>query len=406
MPGLGKSGTSRISDFRLSIRFRSDLDLKNGIVVVRVFLLAQAAHVGKARALAQGSGQIGKLVGWPGGVYLHAPIVEIARIAGQTQRGCRALRVVAIADALHAPAHEVEACGLGVAGHGKTRIAWRATGLDARCSRSRLGLPEQLFHALGIQHPLTQIFQFGCRQRRQFLAGPTRQSAKALLNLTSQDGQFALLARLVQAFLDHWPQDFVFHKIDTNRHFPRLLLPVLDKRRNPARIINCASAVSRSGAARPAIRSTILRTAPLWSRNRARIAITLSPTASLSSRRSPSSARMSTTRYWNDTSGPCSLFSIRSCGSPTYSTIWRGNRPNSRKMPRQYSAMRSGMAASLPLCSSTWTRPPSTVSPRRSKRRFCTFGSSTSNHFATAVPVNSRIVALAEPWSSSFKATS
>ena len=68
--------------------------------------------------------------------------------------------------------------------------------------------------------------------------------------------------------------------------------------------------------------------------------------------------------------------------------------------------MRSGMAASLPLCSSMWTRPPSTVSPRRSNRRFCTCGSSTSNHFATAVPVNSRTARVAEPLKSNFKATS
>jgi hypothetical protein len=55
------------------------------------------------------------------------------------------------------------------------------------------------------------------------------------------------------------------------------------------------------------------------------------------------------------------------------------------------------IAASLLLCSSTWTRPPSTVSASRSSRRFCAFwnlGSSTFSHFATVVPVNSRMVSV------------
>src|ERR1022692_4849981 len=38
---------------------------------------------------------------------------------------------------------------------------------------------------------------------------------------------------------------------------------------------------------------------------------------------------MSIRRYWNNTSGPRSSLSIRSCASPTYSTTWRGSRPNS-----------------------------------------------------------------------------
>jgi len=45
---------------------------------------------------------------------------------------------------------------------------------------------------------------------------------------------------------------------------------------------------------KPAILSKILRTASLWSRNRARIAITVSPTSWLSSSRSPSRSRIST----------------------------------------------------------------------------------------------------------------
>jgi len=60
-----------------------------------------------------------------------------------------------------------------------------------------------------------------------------------------------------------------------------------------------------------------------------------------------------------------------------------------------HGAIRNGMPASLVLCNSTWTNPPSTVSPRRSSRGFCTFGGSTSSHLATAAPVNSRIVARA-----------
>jgi hypothetical protein len=68
---------------------------------------------------------------------------------------------------------------------------------------------------------------------------------------------------------------------------------VVAKCLNPARISNWAMAVSLSAAAKAAIRAKILRTASLWSRSCARIAITLSPTSSLSSRRSPSSVRMS-----------------------------------------------------------------------------------------------------------------
>ena len=67
---------------------------------------------------------------------------------------------------------------------------------------------------------------------------------------------------------------------------------------------------------------------------------------------------------------------------------------------------RSAIAASLLLCNSRWTRPPTAVSPRRSSRRFCTFGSSTSSHFSTVVPVSSRIVSRAELCNHSFRATS
>src|ERR1022692_301609 len=103
--------------------YPSDLDLKIGIVLGRGLLLVDAAHVGETRAFAERRGQIGKFIGRPGGVYFDASIVQIAHVAGHTQRVRHALRVVAIADALHAPAHEVEARGLGVAGRGKTRIA-------------------------------------------------------------------------------------------------------------------------------------------------------------------------------------------------------------------------------------------------------------------------------------------
>src|ERR1039457_5092768 len=119
MPGLGKSGTSRISDFRLSIRPRSDFDLKIGIALQGGLLLVDPAHVGKAGAFAQGRSQVGKFIGRPGGVYLHAPIVQIAHVAGHTQGIRHTLCVVAIADALHAPAHQVEPRGWGVAGHGR-----------------------------------------------------------------------------------------------------------------------------------------------------------------------------------------------------------------------------------------------------------------------------------------------
>ena len=43
-------------------------------------------------------------------------------------------------------------------------------------------LTQQLFHAFGIQHALTQIFQLGHRQRRQFFGGPIGQRAEALQN--------------------------------------------------------------------------------------------------------------------------------------------------------------------------------------------------------------------------------
>src|ERR1039457_5068086 len=85
-----------------------DLDLKIGIVLGRGFLLVDAADVGEARAFAQRRGQVGKFIGRPGGVYLHAPIVQIAHVAGHTQRVRHALCVDAITDALHAPTHEVE----------------------------------------------------------------------------------------------------------------------------------------------------------------------------------------------------------------------------------------------------------------------------------------------------------
>src|SRR5438876_924220 len=85
---------------------------------------------------------------------------------------------------------------------------------------------------------------------------------------------------------------------------------------------------------------------------------------------------------------------------------WRGNFPNCRNMPRQYSAMRSGIAASLALCNSMWTMPPSAVSPSRSARRFCTLGSSTFSHFLIVAPVNSRIVRAADRCNRSLRVTS
>jgi len=47
----------------------------------------------------------------------------------------------------------------------------------------RLALRQQFVQALGVQHPLTQIFKLGRRHFRQFFSGPTREGAEALLDL-------------------------------------------------------------------------------------------------------------------------------------------------------------------------------------------------------------------------------
>ena len=69
------------------------------------FLFFNPADIRPARTLPQLRGEIGEFIGWSGGVDLHAAIVEIARVAGESQPGCGALGEVAKADALDASAN-------------------------------------------------------------------------------------------------------------------------------------------------------------------------------------------------------------------------------------------------------------------------------------------------------------
>src|SRR5450755_3614798 len=153
MPGLGKSGTSRINDFRLSMRPRSDLDLKFSVMLHGGFPLVDSAHVAESWAFAQRRGQIRKFMGWAGGVDFHAPVVQIANVSRKAQRGGCPLGIVAITDALHTAVHAVEPGSLGIAGHGQTRIA------RSKCDGNRMKGPQPFDAATlqGVQHLLADM---------------------------------------------------------------------------------------------------------------------------------------------------------------------------------------------------------------------------------------------------------
>lgn len=69
------------------------------------FLFFNSADIRPARTLAQLRREIGKFIGRPGGVNLHAAIVQVARVAGEPQSGGGMLCKVAEADALNASAN-------------------------------------------------------------------------------------------------------------------------------------------------------------------------------------------------------------------------------------------------------------------------------------------------------------
>src|SRR4051812_36797384 len=69
-------------------------------------LFVHTAHVRPSRALVQHPGKLRELLLRPGGVYLHAAIIQIARVPGQSQTHGRALREVSEPYALDPPAYE------------------------------------------------------------------------------------------------------------------------------------------------------------------------------------------------------------------------------------------------------------------------------------------------------------
>src|ERR1017187_7467913 len=91
-------------------------------------------------------------------------------------------------------------------------------------AHSGVALPQQLFQAPDVQHPHTPLLQFGRRQARQLLRGPTRQRAEAPPNQPAKDGESAFLAAFLFGFPEQRSQGLVIPNIQINRHFPRPLL--------------------------------------------------------------------------------------------------------------------------------------------------------------------------------------
>src|ERR1700676_4261439 len=111
MPGLGKSGTSRINRFRSSIGPRRNctqlrFDLKWGVGTNVGFLLVHSLHVGPLRTAMKLRGELRELLFGTGGVYFHAAVGEVADIAGEPQLDRSALREVTESDALNEAAHQ------------------------------------------------------------------------------------------------------------------------------------------------------------------------------------------------------------------------------------------------------------------------------------------------------------
>jgi len=124
-------------------------------------------------------------------------------------------------------------------------------------------LTQQFFHALGVQHPLTEVFKLPRRKCRESLDSPSRQGAEPLLNLPPQDSEFAFITPFLAAFLaaflpaflpaflapflpaflpayltpflfrfdDYRSQDLVFPNVQIYRHFLRRVSSTL---RHPA----------------------------------------------------------------------------------------------------------------------------------------------------------------------------
>src|SRR5450759_3433411 len=79
-------------------------------------LFLDAADVAPPRAAVQHAGPLRQLGYGADGVDFDAPVVEIAGIAREAKFHGRALREIAVADALHAPADEPSLCVICVAG--------------------------------------------------------------------------------------------------------------------------------------------------------------------------------------------------------------------------------------------------------------------------------------------------
>src|SRR6266566_5012276 len=91
------------------------------------FLLVDSAHIGEARSLRETLAQFVKFRRRAGGVDLYTAVVQIARVAGELQFGCRAFDEVAEAHSLYASANEVTSGGCchlsyGVEGGGTRRL--------------------------------------------------------------------------------------------------------------------------------------------------------------------------------------------------------------------------------------------------------------------------------------------
>lgn len=81
-------------------------DSKRSIFLDCRFLFLHAAYIAPLWAAMQHPGQLRKPVYGSDGIDFDAPVVEIAGVSGQAEFHRRALREVAVADALHAPAYD------------------------------------------------------------------------------------------------------------------------------------------------------------------------------------------------------------------------------------------------------------------------------------------------------------
>ena len=74
------------------------------------FLLFYSTYVGPSRPAMKQARQFGYFPGGAHRIHFHAAVIQIPRVAGESEFGGGALREVAISHALHAAAHPPAAC--------------------------------------------------------------------------------------------------------------------------------------------------------------------------------------------------------------------------------------------------------------------------------------------------------